>query len=262
MLAVCGCATDTIGDGQDFGPGPDAGASPDVQVEPILVPDADVDEPQIAEVPCPTDTAQTFFADEDGDGYGTPNLFAVDCDQPIGFVANDLDCNDGDPNINPDANEVCDGIDNDCSVETAEACPNQCTPIANSDGRVYLFCKQGAAWSNAGTICANQEMQLARVDDATERNWLYTQRLATFGAVSESWIGANDIAVENEWRWADETQFWQGRSNGAVIDGLYVAWRGGEPNNDNNEDCAVLRANDWDDRPCGLGYRFICERQD
>src|SRR5690606_16669082 len=62
-------------------------------------------------------TIYTYFIDNDGDGFG--NLaFSVDtCDAvaPAGFVANNLDCDDNDENIHPDAAEVCDGIDNNCS---------------------------------------------------------------------------------------------------------------------------------------------------
>ncbi|MCA9542712.1 MAG: putative metal-binding motif-containing protein, partial [Myxococcales bacterium] len=53
-------------------------------------------------------------ADNDMDGFGDPNISTIACDQPTGYVDNDGDCNDMDANINPNAQEVCDGIDNDC----------------------------------------------------------------------------------------------------------------------------------------------------
>ncbi|WP_274474905.1 choice-of-anchor tandem repeat GloVer-containing protein [Mangrovimonas aestuarii] len=56
----------------------------------------------------------TWYADTDGDGYGDSNNSALSCGQPTGYVDNALDCNDGDNAINPDAQEICDGIDNDC----------------------------------------------------------------------------------------------------------------------------------------------------
>ena len=55
-----------------------------------------------------------FFADNDGDGFGNDtksylgvNLTLVGCKQ-------EGDCNDNDPSITPLADEICDGIDNDC----------------------------------------------------------------------------------------------------------------------------------------------------
>lgn len=57
----------------------------------------------------------TCYRDMDGDGYGDPNDFVItlmSCS--AGYVDNDLDCNDADANINPDAVEICDYIDNNC----------------------------------------------------------------------------------------------------------------------------------------------------
>ncbi len=59
----------------------------------------------------------TFFADIDGDAFGDPmNTIELDCNSiVVGFVGNDLDCDDSNPNINPDALEVCNGLDDNCN---------------------------------------------------------------------------------------------------------------------------------------------------
>lgn len=56
-----------------------------------------------------------WFPDDDGDGFGDPtgNLVMA-CDAPPGFVADNTDCDDGDTYVNPDAEDICDGINNDC----------------------------------------------------------------------------------------------------------------------------------------------------
>ena len=57
---------------------------------------------------------QTFYVDNDGDGFGDPNTAVERCKPPPGAVSQGGDCNDADPLIAPDAAELCDGVDNDC----------------------------------------------------------------------------------------------------------------------------------------------------
>jgi hypothetical protein len=63
--------------------------------------------------PDPVD-ADIYYVDGDGDGFGDPATALPIC-QPTDQVAKGKDCNDLKIDINPDAEEVCDGIDNDCS---------------------------------------------------------------------------------------------------------------------------------------------------
>ena len=55
-----------------------------------------------------------WYGDFDGDGFGNIGNAVVSCTRPSGFVSNSLDCNDNDPDINPNAVESCNGIDDDC----------------------------------------------------------------------------------------------------------------------------------------------------
>lgn len=60
--------------------------------------------------------AFTWYLDADGDGYGAPGTDSLSCEQPIGYVDNDEDCDDTNPDINPSAEEIPDnGIDENCS---------------------------------------------------------------------------------------------------------------------------------------------------
>ena len=73
--------------------------------------DGEVDEAGATDAP-------TWYGDSDGDGFGDPDEATLACDQPTGSVSNGDDCDDGDSAINPRAQEICDGIDNDCDGAT------------------------------------------------------------------------------------------------------------------------------------------------
>ncbi|MCB9796991.1 MAG: putative metal-binding motif-containing protein [Alphaproteobacteria bacterium] len=65
--------------------------------------------------------APSWYDDQDQDGYGDPGTEQLACTAPSGVVDNGLDCDDDDMFVNPDASEVCDGVDNDCDPGTSEA---------------------------------------------------------------------------------------------------------------------------------------------
>ncbi|MEK6918182.1 MAG: MopE-related protein [Nanoarchaeota archaeon] len=57
----------------------------------------------------------TYYLDNDSDSYGGSSSLLA-CTIPGGYSNNNLDCNDNDPAIHPEATEICrDGIDQDCS---------------------------------------------------------------------------------------------------------------------------------------------------
>jgi hypothetical protein len=73
----------------------------------------------------------TWYTDADGDTYGTGEgqLF---CNNPgTGWANRAGDCNDNNPNINPGATEVCNGVDDDCDGSIDEGCAITWTGAVN-----------------------------------------------------------------------------------------------------------------------------------
>lgn len=64
---------------------------------------------------------KTWYLDSDGDGYGEEGGVPLEtCDPPSGYVTNDGDCSDWNPDKYPGATEYCDEIDNDCDESIDE----------------------------------------------------------------------------------------------------------------------------------------------
>ncbi|MGJ8593931.1 MAG: PKD domain-containing protein [Aquaticitalea sp.] len=62
----------------------------------------------------------TYYSDNDGDGFGDPDNFIVECNNiiPQGYVDNDADCDDTNDAINGNATDIPDnGIDENCDGE-------------------------------------------------------------------------------------------------------------------------------------------------
>lgn len=83
-----------------------------------------------------TTCAYAYYRDEDGDGYGNPNyILDFACPPPPpGWVDNDLDCDDADPEIHPGAFELCNGVDDNCDNQTDEGVKNTYCNDADGDG--------------------------------------------------------------------------------------------------------------------------------
>ncbi len=75
-----------------------------------------------------------YYNDNDGDGYGNPDVTLEDCTVPSYYVTDNTDCNDYNAGINPGTTEVCDGVDNNCDGNVDESVTNTYYLDADGDG--------------------------------------------------------------------------------------------------------------------------------
>ncbi|MEC7987530.1 MAG: MopE-related protein [Myxococcota bacterium] len=75
-----------------------------------------------------------FYGDADADGYGNPEITTQACEVPQGFVSNGSDCDDTNADSYPGAEELCDGLDNDCDSDIDEDLDQDFYADADGDG--------------------------------------------------------------------------------------------------------------------------------
>lgn len=76
---------------------------------------------------------QTFYQDLDNDKFGS-NVTTIACTIPLGYVRNNKDCNDSNSNVNPNATEICDHLDNNCNYLIDENVTTQFYRDFDNDG--------------------------------------------------------------------------------------------------------------------------------
>ncbi len=130
--------------------------------------DGAIDEPEALD-------AVTWYLDADGDGFGDLSTETVECYQPTSHVTLADDCDDAEAAINPDATELCNGVDDDCDGDTDEPdATDAATWYADADGDGHgdaasttPACSQPTGYVDTDTDC--DDGAAAVHPDATEQ---------------------------------------------------------------------------------------------
>lgn len=97
-------------------------------------------------------TEQRYYVDADGDGHGNALESVLSVEQPEGYVLVDDDCDDGNDAVYPEAEELCDGIDNNCDNVTDYVGPGciEAARLYSGDGAVCFDDSDGAVYCFGG----------------------------------------------------------------------------------------------------------------
>jgi hypothetical protein len=182
-LALVGCPSDGKDDDDDdtAGDNGDDGGTDDADEDGVPT-DEDCDDDD--------DTVggpSTWYEDVDGDGYAGDTTVEA-CEPTATQSATADDCDDADPEVNPGATEVCDGLDNDCdslvdmdddSIDTS----TMITVYEDADGDGYgtddvtgFACGVSEGLSDVGGDCDDTEADLN-----PETPWYDDADLDTYG---------------------------------------------------------------------------------
>jgi hypothetical protein len=152
----CSAPTGSVADGTDCDDDDDAVNPGAVELCNGLDDDCDGDTDEDSAVDAPT-----WYDDVDADGFGDAGSPLQSCSAPIGAVADDTDCDDGDAAIHPTATELCNSVDDDCDGDTDEAdAADATTWYFDADGDLYgdptrteLACTQPSRSVADGSDC-------------------------------------------------------------------------------------------------------------
>jgi hypothetical protein len=133
----------------------------------------------------------SFYVDADLDGFGTGPA-VLSCAAPSGYTAIAGDCADDDPDVNPDAFEMCNGIDDDCNGAIDSLDPGL------DDGSVYYADADADGYGDPATGTRACEKAADRTLDDSDCN----DRAATAhpGGIEVCGTGIDedcDLAVDN-----------------------------------------------------------------
>jgi len=107
--------------------------------------------------------APTFYADDDGDGFGRDDDTRNACERPLGYADRAGDCDDDSFAVNPSRVAICNGVDDDCvnGIDGADAI----------DASVFYADDDEDTWGDPTTstrACTTPDGYVARASDCDD----------------------------------------------------------------------------------------------
>ena len=151
---------------------------------------------------------QTYYLDQDADGYGTTGTSTVSCTAVAGYVLSNTDCNDEVAAISPGASENClNLLDDNCDGLVNVGCPNAEVSIASASNFIQVNENAGlvsipVSVTNANALPINVHFELSVYSNATvgsDFTWIDSLVIEplTNGVVNHSVSIIDDSVIEN-----------------------------------------------------------------
>jgi hypothetical protein len=151
---------------------------------------------------------QTYYLDQDGDGYGVSTTSIVSCTATVGYVLSSTDCNDNVAAISPGASENCVNlIDDNCDGLVNVGCPQAEVSIASASNFIQVNENAGTVTIPVTVINANAlpiqvQFSLSVYSNATEgTDYTWTNSMTieplTNGVINHTISIVDDALIEN-----------------------------------------------------------------
>lgn len=120
--------------------------------------------------------------------------------------------------------------------------------VTENNGHYYEFFQTKMQWKEAEVFCKNLGGHLVTITSQEEQDFIYSKFNSLIKKEGIA-IGLTDEITEGDWRWVTGETF------------EYSNWDYGEPNNQGNEDYALMKTNGkWNDGHLEKEkWCFICE---
>lgn len=154
----------------------------------------------------------TWYRDNDGDGYGVEDDSQTSCSQPEGYTAGALDCDDSNVAVNPETEEVCNGIDDNCDLHIDEALLITSYLDSDHDGfgdasQAVSSCSIAEGYVENGEDCDDGDDQVypfaSEIQDGKDQNCndLIDEQYLAVSSDSNFSLALRSDGIVSSWGW-------------------------------------------------------------